>query len=126
MEMEQPFLPTVNATIVQTAVDVAMAFEHFELPVAMMLLGISPYDLPNSVTTILKVLLDNYTKEKVQSTMSLTWFMFGADAERLLKIERWRDLHIRVENRMTLNIDDVRRRAEEGDTPTNAFAGLKL
>ncbi|KAK6213244.1 hypothetical protein QIS74_09246 [Colletotrichum tabaci] len=94
MEMEQPFLPAINATIVQTAVDVAMAFEHFELPVAIILLGISPYDLPNSVTTIIKVLLDNYTKEKLQSTVSLTWFMFGADTEKLLEIERWRDLHI--------------------------------
>ncbi|KAK1515473.1 hypothetical protein CABS01_16693 [Colletotrichum abscissum] len=132
--------PPIRSTEVQAAINVAKAFGHFEIPGVIMLLSLTPCDLSSGGAAIVEMLLGAYSKQAVIRHVSFPWFIPGADSERLPELERWRVLSDRIGRHLTLNIDQLalnidqlRRESEGGDSGhgqaddlASGFAGLAI
>ncbi|KAL0936996.1 uncharacterized protein CTRU02_209212 [Colletotrichum truncatum] len=108
-------LPQITIGQVQAAIDVGKGFKKFELEAAFMILGISPYDLRGSSSTILQVLQQNYSMQKIQSNAFSANLMFDMDSGRLLEVQRWQELHDYIRGKPAINISEMQQRAEQAD-----------
>ncbi|KXH62685.1 hypothetical protein CNYM01_13112 [Colletotrichum nymphaeae SA-01] len=129
--------PPIRSTEVQAAINVAKAFGHFEIPGVIMLLSLTPCDLSSGGAAIVDMLLRAYSgpfsEQAVIRHVCFPWFIPGADSERLPELERWRVLSDRIGRHLTLNIDQLRRESEGGDSGhgqaddlASGFAGLAI
>ncbi|KAG7038428.1 hypothetical protein JMJ78_0000964 [Colletotrichum scovillei] len=125
--------PPIRSTDVQAAINVAKAFEHFEIPGVIMLLSLTPCDLSSGGAAIVDMLLGAYSKQAVIQHVSFPWFIAGADSGRLPELQRWRVLSDHIGRQLMLSIDQLRRESEGGenehggaDDLAKGFAGLAI
>jgi hypothetical protein len=72
----------LSAVVIETAVRVAMAFEPFKLPAAIMLLSLSPYNFSKSVSAIFEELIKNGFGKIQSKLILLTCLYIGTNNQR--------------------------------------------